>query len=109
MHNQDRTLEIYEKHVANHEDSYLFIDDKETALLPTQKENLFVHPYSEGLGGSLDAHTTFYDNSEAYDLKTCACEKAFEGIGVVLQQTPDGAVVITHLVKGGPAAKSGQV
>lgn len=108
MKNEDRTLEIYEHHLANHEDSYLFKGDNEAALTPAQQENLFVIHVLKALTASLDAHTTFYDNSEAYDLKVLL-EKGFEGIGVVLQQSADGGVIITHLVKGGPAANSGQI
>ncbi len=108
MKNQNRTLEIYESHLANHEDSYLFVNESGKPLPPTQQENLFVIHVLKALAGSLDAHTTFYNNSEAYDLKI-RLEKAFEGIGVVMQQSADGGVIITHLVKGGPAANSGLI
>lgn len=108
MKNQDRTIEIYENHLNNHEDSYLFAAENGTSLSPAQQENLFVIHVLKALTASLDAHTTFYNNSEAYDLKVLL-EKGFDGIGVVLQQSADGGLVITHLVKGGPAANSGLI
>lgn len=108
MKNQDRTIEIYENHLNNHEDGYLFAGENGAALPAAQQENLFVIHVLKSLTASLDAHTTFYNNSEAYDLKVLL-EKGFDGIGVVLQQSADGGLVITHLVKGGPAANSGEI
>lgn len=102
------TLTILNRYLKGQEDAYLYIDPQGQPLGDKQKENLFILHILKALASSLDAHTTFYDNTEAYDMKV-RLEKAFEGIGVVLEQKPGGAVVIAKLMDGGPAAKSGQL
>lgn len=102
---QEETLNILNRYLAAQEDNYLYIDPQGNPLGVTQRENLFVLHILKALANSLDAHTTFYDNTEAYDMKV-RLEKAFEGIGVVLEQKGE-KVFITKLIDGGPAAKSG--
>ena len=99
------TLQVLNRYLDGQEDNYLYLDPQGNPLGPKQQENLFILHILKALASSLDAHTTFYDNTEAYDMKV-RLEKAFEGIGVVLEQKGD-AVIITKLMEGGPAAKSG--
>lgn len=106
--NKEKTLGIYNRYFASQEDSYLFQDSKGQPLLPSQQENLFTLHILKALANSLDAHTTFYNNAEAYDVKV-RLEKEFQGVGIVMEQTPDGSVVIKQLMDGGPAAKSGLI
>lgn len=108
LKNQTQTLTILNRYLTSQEDAYLYRDEKGQPLNSVQKENLFTMHVLKALAGSLDSHTTFYSNSEAYDMKV-RLEKAFQGIGVVLQQDADGSVIISKLVDGGPAAKSGLV
>lgn len=108
MQNQKQTLAILNRYFEGQENSYLFVDEKGQPLNAAEKENLLTLHVLKALAASLDAHTTFYDNTEAYDMKV-RLEKAFQGIGVVLQQSADGKVVISKLMEGGPAAKSGKV
>lgn len=103
-----QTLSIYDHYLANQENAYLYQNEDGRPMAEAQKQNLFVLHILKALASSLDAHTTFYNNVEAYDMKV-RLEKEFEGIGVVLQQEADGSVVITKLMSGGPAAKSGLV
>ena len=105
---QQETLNLLNRYLAGQEDSYLYVDPHGKPLGNSQKENLFILHILKALASSLDAHTTFYDNTEAYDMKV-RLEKAFEGIGVVLEQKGSGAVVIMKLIDGGPAAKSGKL
>lgn len=106
--NQVSALEMYEKHLRELENQYLYLDENGHPVSAAEKENLFVMHVLKSLAGSLDAHTSFFNPTEAYDMKV-RLEKEFEGIGVVLSQGSDGSIVIGKLVVGGPAAKSGQV
>jgi|688.fasta_scaffold06188_11 carboxyl-terminal processing protease len=108
LKHQDQTLGIYDRYLRNRENSYLYQTDEGKPLAAQQEESLFVMHVLKSLANSLDAHTTFYNNIEAYDMKA-RLEKEFEGIGVVLQQDTDGSIVITKLIAGGPAAKSGLI
>ncbi len=106
MRHQDKTLKIYERYLRGQENHYLYEDEENKPLNPAQQENLFILHVLKALTSSLDAHTTFYDNAEAYDMKV-RLEKAFEGIGVILQQNGEGSVIISQVLKGGPADKNG--
>jgi carboxyl-terminal processing protease len=108
MENKPQTLMVYENNLVAKENEYLYRGEKGAALSPEQKENLFVMHVLKALASSLDAHTTFYSESEANDLKT-RLEKEFQGVGIIFKQKGDGSVVVGDLSDGGPAAKSGLV
>lgn len=104
---KSKLLILFNNALDNIEDGYLYQTSDGKPYNAIQKENAFVLHVLKSLASSLDAHTAFYSNSEAYDMKV-RLEKEFEGVGVVLQQTPEG-IVITSLIEGGPASKSGLV
>ena len=106
--NRNKTLAIYNRYFESLENGYLFTNPAGQALSAAQQENLFTLHVLKALAGSLDAHTTFYNNQEAYDVKV-HLEKEFDGIGIVLEQGTDGSVLIKKTIEGGPAAKSGQI
>lgn len=89
------------------EDNYLYLNKEGNPFNAAKKENAFVLHVLKSLASALDAHTAFYSNAEAYDMKV-RLEKEFEGIGVVLQQSPAG-IIISSVIEGGPASKSGKV
>jgi carboxyl-terminal processing protease len=103
---KEKLLPLYDQALSGIEDGYLYQANGK-AFTADQEENALVLHILKSLASALDAHTAFYSNSEAYDMKV-RLEKEFEGIGVVLQQTPDG-IIIASLVDGGPASKSGKV
>jgi carboxyl-terminal processing protease len=104
---KSKILVLFDNALSNMEDSYLYQTNDGKPFNEIQKENAFVLHVLKSLASSLDAHTAFYSNSEAYDMKV-RLEKQFDGIGVVLQQTPEG-IIISSLIDGGPASKSGQI
>lgn len=99
-----RTIEAYEEQMRAVEDQYLFESESGTTLTPAEQENLFTIHVLKALASSLDAHTAFYENSEAYDLRV-RLQKEFMGFGLILKDNPQGITVI-RLVEDGPAAKS---
>ncbi len=56
---------------------------------------------------SLDAHTAFFSPEEAFEMRM-SLEKQFEGLGVILSESVDGALV-TDLIKGSPAHTCGKI
>lgn len=106
IRNANQIFSLWEKHLRGAEDQYLYVEGK-TALSSAAKENLFAMHVLKALAKSLDAHTSFFNPEEAYDMRI-RLEKGFQGIGVTLQETPEG-VVVQGLMAGGPAAKSGLV
>lgn len=105
IHFQDETLQIYNKHLENYENQYLFLSDSGKSMTPEQKENVFTLHVLKALASSLDAHTSVLNPSEAYDMRI-RLEKGFQGIGIGLKQKSDGTLEITRIIDGGPAEKS---
>jgi carboxyl-terminal processing protease len=104
---RDQMIRVFEDHLRDFENQYLFEDEKGTPLPAGEQENLFVIHVLKALASSLDAHTSFYRPSEAYDMRV-RLQKEFQGIGLILKETPEGVRVV-HMLEGGPAAKSGLI
>jgi len=108
MQNQSQILSLYEKRIQEKENAYLFLDDKGSAMLPKDAENLFALHLLKAFSGSLDAHTTYYNATEATDLKS-KLQKKFDGLGIAIEERPDGKIQIAAIVKGSSAFKSQQI
>lgn len=104
---KDLTINLYESHLKQLEDQYLYQDEKGQPLSPSEQENLFSIHVLKALASTLDAHTSFYEAGEAYDMRV-HLEKEFPGVGLVLQDNPAGIKVIDMLT-GSPAEKSGLI
>ena len=89
------------------ENFYLFRDERGNALSKNLKEHHFATRLLKAMAQSLDAHTSFYTADEAFEMRA-SLQKQFEGVGVVLKEKIDG-VMISDLIEGGPAKKSGQI
>lgn len=104
---RDQVLISYENTRREFEKQYLYQNEKGELLSKEQQDNLFSLHVLKALAASLDAHTTFYKSAEAYDFRL-RLEKEFKGIGLVLKEAPQGAIV-SQILEGGPAAKNGQI
>ena len=91
---------LFDKRMSRFENEY---------LLKTKdlKEHYFVLHILKAFARSLDAHTAFFSEEEAQEMRV-SLEKEFEGIGVVLMESVDG-VMITDLISNSPAKRSGQI
>lgn len=105
---QQQTLMEYESYMRSFENPYLYQDEQGKNLPAEEQENLFSIHVLKALASSLDAHTSFYNASEAYDMKV-RLKKGFQGIGVMLGSSAKEGVIITGLVPNGAAEKSGLV
>lgn len=97
-------LNSYETKLREFENQYLYLNEKGQALAPGEQENFFTLHVLKALASSLDSHTSFFQANEAYDIRV-RLQKEFKGIGLVLKDTNHG-VEVTHMLEGGPAAKS---
>jgi carboxyl-terminal processing protease len=108
LSNQAQTIVIFEKGMQQRENNYLYLNPDGRPMSKAEQDNLFTIHVLKALASSLDAHTTFYDENEATELKT-RLQKEFQGVGIIFQQKIDGTVLVGDLSDGGPAAKSGMV
>ena len=108
MQNQAQILTLFEKHTQDKENQYLYLDDSGKALSPEVAENLFALHLLKAFTGSLDAHTSFYNLSEAHELKM-KLQNKFEGIGLSVEERPDGKMQIAEIVKNSPADQSRKI
>ncbi|PWU16233.1 MAG: tail-specific protease [Chlamydiae bacterium] len=98
---------LWEKRLSRLEDAYLDIDAQGKKLTKSALEEQMSMHVLKAMAKSLDAHTCYFSPKEAIEMRTCL-EKQFEGIGVVLTESVEG-VVISDLVKGGPAYRAGKI
>jgi carboxyl-terminal processing protease len=96
---KDKIFALIEKRFKSIEHTYYG-----DGLTPIQKEHAFAANILKALSKSLDAHTAFFSDEEALDMRM-NLEKQFEGLGVVLTESVDG-VQIAEIVKNSPAEKS---
>ncbi|NGX36249.1 MAG: Tail-specific protease [Candidatus Anoxychlamydiales bacterium] len=79
----------------------------EAQYLENVNDNFLAQNILKAFSKSLDAHSYFFSEDEAMQMRL-SLEKEFEGIGIVLTESIDG-VVVTDLIKNGPAAESGVI
>ena len=89
------------------EDQYLYTDEEGKSLPLAAKEHLSTLHILKALAKSLDAHTSFFNSAEAYDMRV-RLEKDYEGIGIVFEEAIDG-IYVSSMLPGGPAEKSGLI
>ncbi|MDP1881038.1 MAG: S41 family peptidase [Parachlamydiaceae bacterium] len=104
---KEQILHVYDMKLREFENQYLYQNDKGESLPPLEKENLFSIHLLKAMAKSLDSHTSFYQDNEAYDLRV-KLQKEFNGIGVLVKET-NNEIVISRLLEEGPAAKSGLI
>lgn len=104
---KEKAFNLFEKRISRSEGFYLFKDSKGQSFSAGAKEHYFTLHMLKAFSKSLDTHTAFFSEEEAYQMRT-SLQKKFEGVGVVLTEGIDG-VVITDVIKGGPADLSGKV
>ncbi|PJD93855.1 MAG: tail-specific protease [Parachlamydia sp.] len=105
--NENAILAFYENRMREKENKYLLRNASGHPLSEEEKENFLVMHILKALTRSLDAHTTFYDAVEAYDMKV-RLEKGVIGVGLIPQETDNG-ITISKIIPDSPASKSGVV
>jgi carboxyl-terminal processing protease len=98
---------LYERKHRQLEYCYLFLKGDNKAMNISESDHIFSQKILKAMAKALDAHTTFFTEEEATEMRI-NLEKKFEGIGVVLTEGIDG-VIITDLVTGSPAYLSQKI
>jgi len=99
---KQKVFQLWEKRFVRSESTYLSSNTKSN----NADHYLALH-LMKSQSKSLDAHTSFFSPEEAIEMRA-SLEKQFEGVGIVLREGIDG-ILITNVVKGGPAEKSGKI
>jgi len=102
-----KLMQVYDRNRRDQEKEYLFIESNGENMVASEKENLFTMHVIKSLAKSLDTHTTFFNQNEAYDMRV-RLEKGFDGIGIVLTKDVEGYRIV-KIIAGSPAESSGRV
>ncbi|MBX3720140.1 MAG: PDZ domain-containing protein [Parachlamydiales bacterium] len=104
---KQKIFALWEKRLGRYETPYLTMDSNGNSIpAETVDHYLSLHTL-KAMAKSLDAHTSYFSPEEAFEMRA-SLEKQFEGVGIVLREGISG-VVISDLIKGGPADKSGKI
>lgn len=104
---KDRLVNLYRQQAREFEDQYLPVDAGNTKLANAQDEDQFLIHVLKALSRSLDAHTSYMDDSEAYDMRV-RLNKGFIGVGLIIQERANGFFV-TGFTPNGPAGNSSKI
>lgn len=97
----------YDKNQRAKESIYLFKEANGQPFTNEKKEDVFTTLIIKSLAKSLDAHTSFLNPNEAYDMRI-RLEKGFNGIGIIIFKGSKGYEV-SKILPGSPAAANGQI
>jgi carboxyl-terminal processing protease len=99
---KQRIFSLLERRLSRKENSY-FTNE----LSQLQKENMLSMSILKALAKSLDAHSAFFSDEEAYEMRL-SLENEFEGVGLILTESVEG-VMVSDLIKNSPAEESGLI
>lgn len=96
-----------EENVRQIEDHYLYVATDGGALTQKDKEDLFATHILKALTISLDPHTSFFNDAEAFDMKA-HLDKGFQGIGIVFAEGID-SFIVNDIIPNSPAARNNSI
>lgn len=102
-----KVFALWEKRLARYENPYLTLDEQGKKISNERTNHYLTLHILKAMARSLDAHTSYFSPEEAFEMRA-SLEKQFEGVGIVLREGIYG-VVVSDLIKGGPAEKSGKI
>jgi carboxyl-terminal processing protease len=78
----------------------------ETNYIDKVESDRLVYSAIRGMLGTLDPHSSFFDPREYAQMRERQ-EGHYYGLGITIQNTPDGDVMATSVFEGSPASKKG--
>lgn len=96
--------EKYEQSMTAHEKEYLA---SESSIPLQDRKSLFHMHVLKGLTKGLDAHTSYLDNKEAFEMKL-RLEKSMDGIGILVGKK-DNDYIVSKILENSPALENGKV
>jgi len=97
----------YNRLMSSWENQYLFLLNDGKPLAAGERDNLFYLHVLKSLAKSLDAHTAFLNQREAFDMRI-QLEKGFDGIGIMIKEGREG-LSVARILPDSPAEKSGLI
>ncbi len=104
---RDHITHRYQKERGAWENGYLYVDAQGMQLNKEKRDHLFTLHVLKAMAKSLDSHTSVFDNSEAYTMRSRLL-KGYPGIGLDFDLEIEG-IIVTKIASGTPAARSGKV
>src|SRR5476649_338509 len=78
----------------------------ETSYIDKVESDRLVYGAIRGMLGTLDPHSSFFDPKEYATMRERQ-EGHYYGLGITIQNTPEGDVMATSVFEGSPAFKKG--
>lgn len=103
---KDRFLKIYESSLDEHEERYLALDEG-NPMSPQKREHTKTLLILKALSSSLDSHTHFFDDNEAFEMRS-RLDKSYVGLGIAFEEKSEGIFVSNITVKS-PAGRMGSI
>lgn len=104
---KQKVFALWEKRLGRYENPYLTMDSNGNNIPAEMADHYLALHTLKAMAKSLDAHTSYFSPEEAFEMRA-SLEKQFEGVGIVLREGISG-VVISDLIKGGPAERCGKI
>jgi len=104
---EDYVIERYNQEREAWENGYLYVAEDGKPLKAVQKDHQFTLHVLKALARSLDAHTTVFDSSEAYSIRTRLL-KGHPGVGISFEEGLDG-ILVNQVLEGTPAAREKKI
>lgn len=104
---KDRLVRVYLMNATDFENQYLPLTEQGTAVATSQDEDQFLIHVLKSLSRSLDAHTSYLDESEASDMRV-RLNKGYNGVGIIIQDRAN-KMIITGFMPNSPASKAEKI
>lgn len=104
---REKLFALLDRKLKRLENPYLFLDPQGKSFSKELADHYIALKIMKSFSKSLDAHTSFFSEEEAYEMRM-NLEKQFEGLGIVLSEGIDG-VVISEIMQGSPADMSNRI
>jgi len=104
---QAQVLAKYNREREQWENGYLYVGGNGQNLTRQERNHQFILHVLKALARSLDSHTSVFDSSEAYDIRSRLL-KGHPGTGIEFEEGIDG-VIVSKIAEGSPASKSRRI
>lgn len=104
---KERLVRVYLMSATDFENQYLPLTENGVNIATSQDEDQFLIHVLKSLSRSLDAHTSYLDESEASDMRV-RLNKGYNGLGLILQDR-NSKMIITGFMPNSPASKAQRI
>lgn len=106
LKHKNRFLRMFANSLEDHEERYLALDEGRP-MSPEKREHTKSLLILKALTSSLDSHTHFLDDNEAYEMRL-RLEKSYIGTGIIFEEGPEG-IFVTNINPKSPAGNESTI